>query len=59
MKTLNVTSNGHKEQSENTCYVVVRQAWSGLIRDACSYCDVTVPEDAICCPACGSRILGR
>ena len=46
-------------EAEKVCYVVVKQAWSGLVRDACSHCDVTIPADATRCPTCGRRIMGR
>lgn len=50
---------GKQDKQERTCYIVVKQAWSGLVRDACSYCDVTVPADAKCCPNCGGAIVNR
>lgn len=39
-----------------TCYIVTKMAWSGLVRDACGNCDATVPSGATQCPTCGCRI---
>lgn len=51
--------DGRKTQARETCYVIAKQAWSGLIRDACDYCDVTVPAEATECPGCGRVIANR
>lgn len=50
---------GQQAQGRETCYVVTKQAWSGLTRDACSHCDVSVPADATECPRCGRLVLNR
>ena len=59
MRTQDAKTGERNGKGEATCYVVAKQAWSGLIRDACSFCDMTVPAEATRCPTCGRRILGR
>lgn len=51
--------DGQTTQTRETCYVVATQGWSGMIRDACSYCGVTVPADATHCPTCGRYVINR
>lgn len=51
--------DSRNEKATETCYIVVKQAWSGLIRDACSYCDVTIPAEATHCPTCGRLVTNR
>jgi hypothetical protein len=47
------------KDGKKTCNIVVKQGYFGNIRDACGFCDVTVPARATCCPGCGRRIAGR
>ena len=60
MMTLVMEHNDRQQvQTHEVCYIVAKQAWSGLTRDACGYCDVTVPAKATECPGCGRVIANR
>lgn len=47
------------KDEKKACYIVVKQGYFGNTRDACSFCDVTIPAHATCCPGCGCRVVGR
>lgn len=55
----NAMSKTAGKDEKKTCYIVVKQGYFGNIRNACGYCDVTIPNRSACCPGCGRRVMGR
>lgn len=46
-------------QVRETCYIITQQSWSGLVREVCGHCGVTVPAKVTHCPGCGRFITNR